>query len=143
MALFRTFAESVGVLDANLEQHAWPNGMVEGGVARIVPVEEYWQRWGHTDDIEPGSLYWKVTRAALVPEAAAGGQTVVFVRFLAQNGVPVAAAHCWFGYPTSKLNTSNWVGQFANGGGNGDIFTYPTGGGDIAMGQNSFLDVTE
>jgi len=140
--LFKTFAECEGILDPNLERHAWPSGKVTGSVCRIVPVDEVWQRWGNIVDIEPGP-YWKVVRAALIPEAQAGQRTVIYVRFLDENGVPYAAAQCWFAYPTSHLNTGNWVGQFDNGGGNGDIFTYPAGGGEIAMGQNSFLGAIE
>jgi hypothetical protein len=57
--------------------------------------------------------------------------------------VPVAAAACWHGYPSSKLSNDNWVGKFDNGGGNGDLFVYATGNGAITQGKNSFLGVED
>lgn len=143
MALFRTYQESNDVLDPNLEKHAWPNGMVTGCVARIVPADVGWQRWGHSDKIIDGSLYWRVRGAKLIDEAQSKGDTNIYVRFLDQQGVPVAAAACWHGYPSSKLSNDNWVGKFDNGGGNGDLFVYATGNGAITQGKNSFLGVED
>ena len=128
-------------IPANLQAHNFVNNVVYGSVVRIVDALEAWKRWGHTDQPVNGQFYWKADYLTFIDEVAAAGKTLIYVSCVDENGLAVPAAKVWFGYPSERLQNTNWVGQFDNGGGNGDVFVYPAGSGEITQGQNSFNGV--
>jgi len=140
MGLFRTFQESKDVLDESLRVHAVDSsGKIIGSVARIVPVDEAQKRWDSSNMPKQGDKYWKVIRATLINEEQSRGNVNIGVSFVDENGIPYSGANAWFAYPTSKLSSPSWIGAFDNGnGGNGDVFTYADGSGEIAQGKNNF-----
>jgi hypothetical protein len=52
-----------------------------------------------------------------------------------KDNVPVMPARVWHAWPTSKIGAASWDGAFDNGShGEGQVFTYATGQGDIGQG---------
>ncbi len=126
-----------------LRAHKFVDGKVMGSVVRIVAADEAWKRWGHTDTIKTGAVYWKINSMAFINEDAAGGNVAIYLNYVDENGAPVPGMQMWLAWPSDNLERANWIGAFDCGpGGNGETHIYPLGGGEVTMGPN-FTNVTD
>jgi hypothetical protein len=123
------------VIDPRLSAHAVNSaGKWTGSVVKVLPVETFQARWGALA-LKAGDLYYQISRLWFLDEDEAEGKTIISVYLEDQNGDAMTPGKVWWAYPSERLVQSSWAGKFDNGaGGNGEVFTYINGNGELGMG---------
>jgi len=125
------------MIDPRLSAYAEQNGKVVGVKMEIMEAQTFISKWNEFR-LKSGDPYFKLVNAQFLDENEAQGNTGIHISVQDENG-SLMPGQVWHAYPTTRMSAANWVGAFDNGGqGAGDVFSYPSGQGEIAQGPGNF-----
>ncbi len=125
------------MIDPRLDAYTEQDGKVVGVKMEIMDTQTFISKWNDFK-LKPGDAYFKLVHAQFLDENEAQGNTGIHISVQDENG-GLMPAQVWYAYPTTRMSAPSWVGAFDNGDqGAGDVFSYPSGQGEIAQGSGNF-----
>jgi len=126
------------MIDPRLSEYTvGQDGKVTGVRMEVMDAQAFISKWNEFA-LKAGDPYFKLVHAQFLDENQAQGNTGIHIAIQDENGGSMPG-QVWHGYPITRMGNSNWVGAFDNGGqGAGDVFSYPSGQGEISQGEGNF-----